>query len=91
MLRIVAYDICDNRRLKRIAKCCESFGIRIEKSVFESHLGNERFMEFWEKLCGIADLDEDSLIAVPVCASCETGIKTAGRLARPESKEVYVF
>lgn len=91
MLHIVAYDISNPRRLKRVAKCCESFGVRIEKSVFESHLGNERFREFWEKLCDIADLNEDSLIAVPVCAACETGIRSAGRLSRPEIKEVYVL
>lgn len=91
MLRIVAYDISNPRRLKRVAKCCESFGIRIEKSVFESHLGNERFKEFWEKLCSIADLKEDSLIAVPVCATCETGIRTAGRLVRPKQQEVFVL
>lgn len=91
MLHLVAYDICNPRRLRRVAKCCESFGVRIEKSVFESRLGNERFREFWKALCEIANLDEDSLIAIPVCASCETGIHTAGRLIRPESKDVYVL
>lgn len=91
MLRVIAYDICEPRRLRRVAKCCESYGVRIEKSVFESRLGNERFGEFWKALCDIADLNEDSLIAVPVCASCESGIKTAGCLVRPEEKQVYVM
>ncbi len=91
MLHIVAYDICDQRRLRRVAKCCESFGVRIEKSVFESRLGNERFREFWKRLCEIADLDEDSLVAVPVCSACEADIKTAGRLVRQVEKEVYVM
>lgn len=91
MLRVIAYDIRDPKRLKRVAKCCERYGVRIEKSVFESRLGNERFAAFWKDLCGIADLEEDSLVAVPVCAMCEEGIKTAGRLVRPDTKEVYVL
>ena len=56
-----------------------------------SRLGNERFAAFWKDLCGIADLEEDSLVAVPVCAMREEGIKTAGRLVRPDTKEVYVL
>lgn len=39
----------------------------------------------------IADLEEDSLVAVPVCAACEAGIQTAGQLVRPDTKEVYVL
>ena len=91
MLRIIAYDIREPKRLKRVAKCCERFGVRIEKSVFESRLGNERFRAFWEQLSSTADLEEDSLVAVPVCASCEDGIQTAGQLVRPDTKEVYVL
>ena len=91
MLRIVAYDIREPKRLKRVAKCCERYGVRIEKSVFESRLGNERFSAFWKDLCGIADLEEDSLVSVPVCAACEAGIQTAGQLVRPDTKEVYVL
>ena len=91
MLRLIAYDICEPRRLRRVAKCCERYGVRIEKSVFESRLGGERFGSFWKELCGIADLAEDSLVAVPVCAACEEGIQTAGQLVRPDTKEVYVL
>lgn len=32
---LVAYDICDPRRLRRVAKLMERFGLRIQKSVFE--------------------------------------------------------
>ena len=91
MLHFVAYDIANPHRLRRIAKCCESFGVRIEKSVFESRLGSDRFKAFWAQLCEIADLEEDSLIDIPVCGSCEAAIQTAGQTVRPESHEVYVL
>ena len=91
MLHIVAYDITDPRRLRRVAKCCESFGVRVEKSVFESRLGHDRFKAFWAQLCAIADPEEDALVDYPICASCEANVRTAGRVVRPEAHDVYVF
>ncbi len=82
-----------NRRFRKIrgfSACAREKGIGA-MSVFESRLGNERFREFWKALCAIADLEEDSLIAVPVCATCESGIKTAGQLVRTDTQEVFVM
>ena len=31
MLRLVAYDIADKKRLRRVAKVCDRFGVRVEK------------------------------------------------------------
>ena len=91
MLRLVAYDISDPSRLRRVAKCCERFGVRIEKSVFESRLGNEGFQAFWKQLGELIEPTEDSLVMVPVCATCENGIRTAGQVCRPKTQEVYVL
>lgn len=91
MLRLVAYDISDPGRLRRIAKCCERFGVRIEKSVFESRLGNECFQAFWKQLGELIEPTEDSLVMVPVCATCENGIRTAGQVYRPKTQDVYVL
>ena len=60
MLRIVAYDIADPRRLRRVALACLDFGIRIEKSVFECDLRNDQFDELWEKLKTIVNREADS-------------------------------
>jgi CRISPR-associated protein Cas2 len=35
---LVAYDISDKRRLRRVAKLMERFGARVQKSVFECAL-----------------------------------------------------
>ena len=55
MLRIIAYDIADKRRLRRVAKCCELYGGRIEKSVFELNLDTRRFTDFWRELSSLID------------------------------------
>lgn len=61
MLRLVAYDICDPKRLRLVAKSCEDYGVRIEKSVFECDLAEEKFAELWRILLSIVDDEEDSL------------------------------
>ena len=91
MLRLVAYDICDPRRLRLVAKACEDYGVRIEKSVFECDLAEETFTEFWRQLLAIVDEEEDSLIAYRVCKSCVREIQSAGVIERPTMRLLYLF
>ena len=39
---IVAYDISDKKRLRKVAQICERFLIRVQKSVFEGELSNSQ-------------------------------------------------
>jgi CRISPR-associated protein Cas2 len=36
----VCYDITDDRERRRVAKLLEAYGFRVQKSVFECHLGH---------------------------------------------------
>lgn len=38
MLVLVAYDIADHKRLRRVAKFMEDYGFRVQRSVFECDL-----------------------------------------------------
>ena len=42
MLHLIAYDIGHPRRLRRVAKICANYGVRMEKSVFECDLTDEQ-------------------------------------------------
>ena len=66
---LIIYDIRDPRRLRRIAKMMEHYGIRVQKSVFEVMCRNSvtkamrrEAREFME--------DEDSFIVFNLCAKC---------------------
>lgn len=63
MLRVIAYDIAHPRRLRRLANICADYGVRVQKSVFEFWLDEERFDELWRRLCAEMDAEEDVLIA----------------------------
>jgi CRISPR-associated protein Cas2 len=96
MLYLIAYDISTidktgQRRLRQVAKTCENYGIRVEKSVFECDLKEEVFAAFWDSLNKIIDPDEDSLIAYRICRSCVKDVLSAGALYRPIKRLAYIF
>jgi CRISPR-associated protein Cas2 len=47
--------------LRRVAKACESFGQRVQKSVFECRVDTMMFEKLERKLLDIIDTNEDCL------------------------------
>ena len=61
---LVCYDICHPKRLRNVAKACESFGSRIQFSVFECPLDELRFEKMKAALSEIIHHDEDQILFV---------------------------
>lgn len=66
MLVIVCYDVNTEtrqgrRRLRRVAKVCESTGQRVQKSVFECQVNFMQLEDLERRLLDEIDLDEDCL------------------------------
>lgn len=66
MLIIVTYDVSTDtaagrKRLRRVAKVCESMGQRVQKSVFECKVDLMRYEELERRLLAEIDEKEDSL------------------------------
>lgn len=66
MLIIVTYDVstetaAGRRRLRRVAKVCESMGQRVQKSVFECQVNEMQFEQLERALLVEIDEKEDSL------------------------------
>ena len=66
MLVLVCYDVCTEtsagrRRLRRVAKVCESIGQRVQKSVFECQLDIAQFEALERKLLAEIDTEQDCL------------------------------
>lgn len=90
MLMLVAYDVTRPRRLARIARICEDYGIRVQYSVFECHLEAERFEEFWTLLLAEIDEEEDRLVAYRLDARCARETLTAGKMVCSEKVVAYL-
>lgn len=66
MLILVTYDVSTEtssgrRRLRRIAKVCESIGQRVQKSVFECQVNQMQYEELERKLVAEMNQEEDNL------------------------------
>ena len=66
MKLLITYDVSTatpggQRRLRRVARACEDYGQRVQKSVFECLLGATEWALLRQRLLDEADLREDSI------------------------------
>ncbi|WP_238186947.1 CRISPR-associated endonuclease Cas2 [Paenibacillus sp. L3-i20] len=66
MLVLITYDVSTissdgQRRLRQVSKTCQSYGQRVQNSVFECIVDAAQFTELKLKLLDIIDKDQDSL------------------------------
>ena len=90
MLTLVAYDISDQKRLARVARVCEDFGVRVQYSVFECRLEEAEFTEFWLQLLSKIDEDEDRIVAYKIDARSAKETMTAGTMVCSEKALCYL-
>ncbi len=66
MLVLITYDVSvisdgGQRRLRRIAKTCLDYGMRVQNSVFECEVTPAQFVTLKSELLAIFDANEDSI------------------------------
>lgn len=66
MLVIVSYDVstidkAGRNRLRKVAKRCEDFGLRVQNSVFECCLDPAQWTQLKNSLMDVYNKEEDSL------------------------------
>ncbi|MBL0141070.1 MAG: CRISPR-associated endonuclease Cas2 [Betaproteobacteria bacterium] len=83
MLIVVAYDVCTDtkagrRRLRRVAKACESTGQRVQKSVFECRVDEMQFEALERSLLAEIDEEEDNLRFYRITEPADVRVKQYG-------------
>ena len=63
---VIAYDICEPRRLRRVAKCLERSAVRVQKSVFIFVGSRQELEAVTGDLMTLIDVAEDRVQAWPV-------------------------
>jgi CRISPR-associated protein Cas2 len=76
---LVAYDISDPKRLRKVAQACEDFGYRKQLSVFLCRLSATDFVRLRTRLYDLVKLDEDQVLFIPLCGKCVNQIEALGR------------
>src|SRR5205823_3542462 len=90
MLTVIAYDVCDPKRLAKAARICEDYGVRVQYSIFECYLEPDAFDELWLNLLEVIDEDEDRLVAYKIDARCAKETETAGTMICSEKAVCYL-
>lgn len=83
MLIIVTYDVSTEtrqgrRRLRRVAKVCESMGQRVQKSVFECQVNEMQYEQLERELLAEIDEQEDNLRFYRITEPVEVRVKQYG-------------
>ena len=79
---LVCYDISADKRRDKVAKACESYGARVQFSVFECPLDELRLQQLKAELETIINRDEDQVIFVslgPESGDASLRIESIGR------------
>jgi CRISPR-associated protein Cas2 len=66
MLILITYDVSTTekaglKRLRRVGRACEDYGVRVQKSVFECQVGQTEWVQLRERLLREIKADQDSL------------------------------
>ena len=79
---LVCYDISADKRRDKVAKACESYGARVQFSVFECPLDELRLQQLKAALGEIINRDEDQILFVslgPESGDASLRIEAIGR------------
>lgn len=69
-LILVIYDIVNDKRRRKMVKCLESYGIRVQKSAFECYVDDTMHKKLIKKLEKIIDEKEDLLRVYRITGRC---------------------
>ncbi|MCM1322146.1 MAG: CRISPR-associated endonuclease Cas2 [Bacteroides sp.] len=64
---LIVYDIRDVKRLAKISKCVESYGRRVQKSVFETTASDETIGHLRLRLEKLMDIEKDFILFFEIC------------------------
>jgi len=84
MIVVAAYDIRDDGRRSRVAATLQSWGDRIQKSVFVLDLSGDDLTALRDRLACTIDADTDSLYMFRQCATCWSTVDCVGQAAKPD-------
>jgi CRISPR-associated protein Cas2 len=89
-LTLVAYDLPDDRRRRRVARLADDVGRRVQKSVFEAWLTPDQVDRLVARLDREIDPDQDRVYLLRCCPACRAEARTLGA-AEPPTPAVEFF
>ncbi len=68
------YDISSAKRLRKVAKILENYGLRIQKSFFQCEMSKDEMNRLKDLLLKVINSRKDSLFIYPLCEDCNNKV-----------------
>lgn len=96
MMIVLSYDVNTTdasgaKRLRKVAKICESYGCRVQNSVFELIVDPAQLVALKEKLAQAIDKNHDSVRLYRLGSNWKPRIESLGRQLRLEQDDVMIL
>jgi len=75
---LAVYDICNPRRLNKVAKILKDYGTRVQKSKFEIDVSPSEFQALRNRIARVIAGEEDGVKYIPLCQRCQAKIEIIG-------------
>jgi CRISPR-associated protein Cas2 len=79
MFVLVAYDIANDKRLRRVAKLMEDYGGRVQRSVFECRIGEKELLSLLQRMKTVLKKSEDKVTIYSLCGACRQRFEQYGQ------------
>jgi len=90
MFYVICYDISDDKRRDTISKILESYGTRVQYSVFECNLSVDQLNELCQRLEAFVNADQDSIRIYSLCNACIENIRLIGGMPVTRESAFYI-
>lgn len=87
---VIAYDISNNKRRKKVSDMLEGYGDRMNYSVFECMLKKTDLKRIKERAIKIIDIKTDSLLFYEICSSCTEKTERMGNISKEHEQIIKV-
>lgn len=96
MMLVVTYDVdtsdaAGQKRLRKVAKICEHYGMRVQNSVFEVLVDAAQLVVLKQKLGKVIDMEQDSVRFYRLGNSYENRIETMGKRPLVQVGSALIF
>ena len=92
MFVIVTYDVeSESKRLRKVAKVCESYGYRVQKSVFEMNIDPAQLLRLVNELKQTINPEKDSIRIYKCGKSMKGNIEVMGLRQKIEVADDNAF
>ncbi len=78
MKYVISYDISSDRLRNKIAKELETYGIRVQYSVFECELSEKQYRDIYKKLVELLEKEDANILIYPLCNICKKRKESVG-------------